>query len=105
MKAFNILVIGALSATVSVMGQSTNTNDLVRVSVKSVCSSTNQSGGFTNEFLGNQHLIEECAAEMGVTNFTGLSLVYNRTNPSLQVVSGTNRTFLCTALSFEGGVS
>jgi hypothetical protein len=117
MKLRNILVIGYLAAAISVIAgpSSTNgiaiTNDLMRVTIKEVCTSTNSSGGLTNQFVGNNHFIQECAGDMGITNLTGLSLVYNRTNNSIDVVSttnsvsGTNQTIVCTALSFEGGLS
>ena len=110
MKALNIFIIGAMTAYSSAIAGSsiTNgmafTNNLVRVSVTEVCTSTNSSGGLRNQIFGNRHLIADCAADMGITNLTGLSLVYNRSNSSLDVVTGTNQTFLCTALSFEGGV-
>jgi len=111
MKALSIFVISALAISASVMAGSsvTNgfavTNNLMKVSVTAVCTSTNSSGGLNKDFMSNRDFIEDCAADMGLTNLTGLSLVYNRTNQTLEVVSGTNRTLVCTALSFEGGLS
>jgi len=111
MKALSIFVIGALTTSASVMAGPgvTNgfsvTNNQMRVSVTAVCTSTNSSGGLSKDFMSNRDFIQDCAADMGLTNLTGLSLVYNRTNQALEVVSGTNRTLVCTALSFEGGLS
>jgi hypothetical protein len=82
----------------------TNTNRFP-ASVNLICLSTNQSGGIVYQRVRTADFVEECALEMGVTNVTGLSLVFNRSNRSLEVVNGTNQTALCTPLSFEGGVA
>jgi len=111
MKALGIFVISVLGISGSVMAGPgvTNelavTNDLMRVRVTAICSSTNTSGGLSNQFMSNRNFIADCASDMGLTNLTGLSLVYNRTNQALEVVSRTNGTLVCTALSFDGGLS
>jgi hypothetical protein len=111
MKALSIFVISALAISASVMAgpgvtnQPAVTNALMRVRVTAICSSTNTNGGLSKEFMSNRDFIEDCTSDMGLTNLMGLSLVYNRTNQALEVVSGTNSTLVCTVLSFEGGLS
>jgi hypothetical protein len=117
MKVLSIFVISALAISASVIAapsdkgdsRGTNvfatTNNLVRVRVTAICTSTNSRGGLSKEFMTNRDFIEECTSDMGLTNLTGLSLIYNRTNQALEVVSGTNQTWVCTVLSFEGGLS
>ena len=100
------MVAGALVTTASTQsslaGPDTN---LVPASVQLTCVTTNSSGNLVYERVGTWSFIKECASEMGLTNLAGLSLVYNRSNSSLDVVSGTNHTVLCTPLSFSGGLA
>ena len=111
MKALSIFVISVIGISASVMAgpgvtnQLAVTNDLMKVRVTAICSSTNTSGGLSNQFMSNRNFIADCASDKGLTNLTGLSLVYNRTNQALEVVNGTNGTLVCTALSFDGGLS
>jgi hypothetical protein len=79
--------------------------ELYRAFVSQVCISSNASGGLVYRPFGNRDFIRKCAHDQGITNFAGLSLVYNRTANALQVVSGTNHDLVCTPLSFSGGVS
>jgi len=90
-------------ATQTIVAQP-NTN-LFRASVNLTCVSTNQSGNLVYERVGTSTFIKECAADMGITNLQGLSLVYDRSANALEVVSGTNHTVLCTPLTFSGGLT
>lgn len=101
LAATTVLVTSAVTQT-SVAQPDTN---LFRANVQLVCVTTNQSGNLVYERVGTSTFIRDCASEMGVTNLAGLSLVYNRSNSSLEVVSGTNHTLLCTPLSFGGGLA
>lgn len=74
-----------------------------KASVNAVGVSTNHAGEFTHQELGTRDLIRQCAMGMGLSNLTGLSLVYNRTADAVEVVSGTNHTVVCTPLTFAGG--
>lgn len=73
------------------------------VMVKTTRITTNGTGGLVYHAYRNRDIIRECARENGITNLTGLTLVYNRTADALQVVTGTNHTVVCTPLSFSGG--
>ena len=79
--------------------------EIYRAFVSLTAVSSNQSGGLVYRSLGNQAFIRKCAREQGITNLSGLSLVFNRTSNSLEVVRGTNHDLVCTPLSFSGGVS
>lgn len=79
--------------------------ELYKASVSVVCISSNQSGRLVYRSVGSRDFIRNCAREQGITNLSGLSLVFNRTANSLQVVRGTNHDLVCTPLSFSGGVS
>jgi hypothetical protein len=105
MRLFNLLIIGGLATASSILAQSNNTTDLLGVALREVCTTTNENGSLTNQVFDNARLIQQCAAEVGVTNLGDLSLVYNRTNPALQILSGTNQSILCTAMSFAPRMS
>lgn len=94
----------ALLAAIQPTAAQTNTN-LFRANVLVTCVSTNASGNFVYDHNNTFDFIQDCAAETGVTNLTALSLVYNRSNSTLEVVSGTNQTLVCTPLTFSGGLS
>jgi hypothetical protein len=79
--------------------------ELYKTYVSEVCISTNASGSLVYKPFGNRDFIRKCARDQGITNLTGLSLVFNRTANALQVVSGSNHVVICTPLSFSGGVS
>lgn len=97
------VALASLAAAQTSVAQ-TNTN-LFRASVRVTCVSTNANGNLVYERNNTSDFIEDCASDVGVTNLTGLTLVFNRSNSTLQVVSGTNQTLVCTALSFTGGIS
>jgi len=98
------LTLGLSWAAVQNCGAQTNTN-LFPARINLVCVTTNQSGDLVYEPIKTSAFVEDCAVEMGVTNLTGLSLVFNRSNASLEVINRTNQTVLSTPLSFDGGIS
>jgi hypothetical protein len=101
------LTLGLSFGSVQNCNAQTNTN-VFPARINLVCITTNATGGLVYERVKTAEFVEECALDMGVTNFSGLSLVFNRSNSSLEVVSRTNLTnvvVLCTPFSFEGGTS
>lgn len=84
---------------------SSSAQELYPAFVSAVRISTNTMGNLTYQGFGNRDIIRNCAAEAGLTNSMGLSLVYDRMADKLEVVSGTNHTVVCTPLTFNGGVS
>lgn len=67
--------------------------------------STNDAGHFTYRPFGNWDLIRHCAAEQGLTNLMGLHVVYDLNADAIEVVSGTNKTVVCTPLTFSTDVT
>lgn len=105
-KAASLSVAVAVLALAQAGRAQTNTS-LLPVSFNAVCTSTNSGTngtGLLQERVSNINLIDDCAVEHNLTNLTGLSLVFNVTNFSLQVL-GTNGTPLCTSLAFTGGLT
>jgi hypothetical protein len=98
-----VTVIASLAAAQMSVAQ-TNTN-LFRADIHVTCVFTNASGNLVYERNNTSDFIQDCASDHGITNLTGLSLVFNRSNSTLQVVSGTNQTLVCTPLSFTNGLS
>jgi hypothetical protein len=107
-------VAAALMAAQRGAAQTTNTNVLTSTSsnlypatVTAMCIMTNTNGTIVYTQFGNSNLIAECAADAGLTNtnLSSLMLVYNRSNSSLEVVTRSNQTVVCTPLTFSGGVS
>ena len=81
--------------------------NLLPVKFDAVCTSTNSgtnSTGLVQEHVSNINLIDDCAVEHNLTNLSHLSLVFNVTNFSLQVVD-TNGVPICTSLAFTGGLT
>jgi len=79
--------------------------NLFPVTVNAFGVSTNQDGNLTYSKFNNWTIIHATAASQGITNLTGISLVYNLQADDIEVVSGTNNTVLGTPLSFDGGIS
>ena len=106
MKTNGTLVLTvALALSCSLGALHSQAQELYKAFVSVVCISSNQSGGLVYRSIGNRDFIRKCAREQGITNLSGLSLVFNRTSNSLEVVRGTNHDLVCTPLSFSGGVS
>jgi sugar lactone lactonase YvrE len=85
-----------------------STDEFYQACVNAVGISTNQNGNLTYQWFNNQSIICNTVAELGLTNPTCLSVVYDQTAGALDVVSGTNDTnytVVATVLTFSGGVS
>ena len=78
--------------------------ELFPVALNAFSISTNHDGNLIYHEFNNWTLIRETAQAQGLTNLTGLSLVYNLPADDIEVVSGTNNTVLDTPLTFAGGV-
>lgn len=105
-NVYAVMAAGAiitLASTQSSLAQS-DTN-LFRANVQLTCVTTNSSGNLVYERVGTWTFIKNCASELGITNLSGLSLVFDRSSSALEVVSGTNHMVLCTPLSFSGGLA
>ena len=120
MKRCNLFLVLAAAAFLQLLGlTSIRAQQLFPAVFSTTCVSTNPSGGLSSDHMGNQDLISGCAADLGITNLSGLKLVYNLTSNALQVVArtnvttvGTNHTLLgtnlyliCTPLRFTNIVS
>jgi len=108
-KSTSAAILAAVSLSLAWAGvqtcdAQTNTN-LFPARINLLCVSTNQNGNLVYERVKTAEFVEACAADIGVTNLNGLTLVFNRSNASLDVINRTNLAVLCTPLSFEGGVS
>jgi len=108
MKIQNISILLAAAALSSVVATTsvaqTNTN-LFRARINITCVSTNASGNLVYDRDNTFEFIQDFASSLGLTNLTGFSLVYNASNTTLQVVSGTNQTLVGTPLTFTNGLS
>lgn len=108
MKTTKSLFIGiGAGVAVLVTGvSSSRAQELVPAFVSAIAVSTNSTNGnLSYHFFGNRDIIRNCASGAGITNLEGLSLVFDRTNDTLDVVSGTNETLVCTPAEFSGGTS
>jgi hypothetical protein len=108
MKNTRSLYMGVAAAIAVLMTSvsSGRAQELVPAFLSAVAVSTNSTNGnLTYHSFGNRDIIRECASSAGLTNLQGLSLVYNRSNASLEVVSGTNQTLLCVPATFSGGTA
>lgn len=93
MKKYNAILVLTTSAFLLFLGPvSARAQQLFPAVLSASCVSTNTSGGLSSEHMGNHDLISQCAADLGITNLSGLSLVYNLRSNALQVVAGTNQT-------------
>lgn len=105
MKTTKVFIAAAAALAALLAGVSSGrAQQLYPAFVSAVSVSTNSSG-LTYRFFGNRDIIRNCAHEAGLTNLQGLALVYNRTADALDVVSGTNKTVICTPAMFSGGQS
>jgi len=108
MKSTKSLFIGiTVALAVQVAGVlSTRAQDLVPAFLNAISVSTNgTNGNLSYNSFGNKDIIRSCASSAGLTNLEGLKLVFDRTNDTLDVVSGTNQTLVCTPAAFSGGTS
>src|SRR5262249_19835180 len=106
MKTRERLIVTAVGILLTASGlQPSSAQDHFKAVLSATCISTNQAGGLVYRSFSNRNLIRDCAAENGITNLTGLKLVYSITNNALEVVTGTNETVVCTPLAFQDIVS
>lgn len=104
-KSKILIVAGVAFATQCLIASSTMAQELYHVVVSAVSVETNSTGGLSYEGFGNRQIIRQVATDLGMTNLSGLRLVYDRTADAVEVVSGTNNTVVATPLAFSGGVS
>ncbi len=104
-KSKILIVAGVALATQCLIASSTMGQELYHVVVSAVSVETNNTGGLSYEGFGNRQIIRQVATDLGLTNLSGLRLVYDRTADAVEVVSGTNNTVVATPLTFSGGVS
>jgi hypothetical protein len=107
MKSIKSLFMGAAIAVQLTGVSSGRAQELYPAFVDAVSVSTNGStGNLTYHFFRNQDLFRACAAELGTPALPPVSLVYNRTADTLEVVNKTNSTVVyCTPVTFSGGTS
>lgn len=104
-KSKLLILAGAAFAAQSLLVTAVLGQPLYPAFVRTVSVTTNDNGGFAYHPYGNRQIIQECAAEAGLTNLEGLHLVYDLTADALEVVSGTNNDVVCTPMTFSGGVT
>ena len=106
MKKIKLFFVAAATLVAPLAAVSTGSAQDFNAFVSAVSISTNSAGNLSYRPFGNEDLIRECANQMGITNLIGLHVVYDLSADALEVVSGygTNRTLLCTPLTFSGGV-
>jgi hypothetical protein len=97
------LSVGLATLALAPGAQSQTNTNLFPISFRAVCTSTNAEGIFREQVL-NTNLVTDCAADHNITNLDSLSLVYNRTNDSIQVVDS-NGVAICTSFAFTGGLA
>jgi len=105
MKKQNLLIVTAVASLLTSLGLQSSRAQQFKAVLSAVCISTNQEGGLVYRSFSNRNLIHDCAEEQGITNLTGLRLVFDLGNNALEVVRGTNQTAICTPLTFQDTVS
>jgi hypothetical protein len=105
MKDSQLLILATVLGATCLGAGSVDAQDLFRAQVTAISVTTNDTGGLAYSRYGNHQIIAEAAASAGLTNLSGLRLVYNKAADNLQVVSGTNHTVIATPITFNGGVS
>lgn len=103
MKKVLMLAAGLVLSGSSVLCVSAQ--ELFKAQVETTAVVTNGSGGLSYSHFGNRQILEAAADAAGLTNLSGLRLVYNHTADDLEVVMGTNNAVVATPLTFNGGVS
>jgi hypothetical protein len=101
MKKSQVLMLAA----VLVVSLSANSQEVYKALVQTTAVETNDSGGLSYSRYGNKQIVQQAAETAGITNLSGLHLVYDKTADQLQVVMGTNNTVVATPISFVDSVS
>ena len=105
MKNSHLLSVAAALVSWSLIAWSGYGQDLFKAQVSTTRVTTNATGGLSYKNYGNHQIIAAAAAAAGLTNLSGLRLVYSLSGDDLKVVSGTNNTLIATPFTFSGGVS
>jgi hypothetical protein len=105
MKNSHLLSVAAALVSSSLIACSGYGMDLLRAEVNTTRVTTNATGGLSYKHYGNHQIFAQAAAQAGLTNLSGLRLVYSLSGDDLEVVSGTNNTVIATPFTFSGGVS
>jgi len=105
MKNTKLFVLAAALVSPCLGIGSGNAQELFRANVSTTSVRTNNTGGLSYQRYGNKQIIADAAKAEGITNLSGLRLVYNKKADDLEVVSGTNNTVIATPFTFSGGVS
>jgi hypothetical protein len=98
-----MLAAGLIAAGASVW--SGDAQELFSAQVQTTAVETNTSGGLSYSHFGNRQILEQAAEASGITNPSGLRLVYNMTADKLEVVMGTNNVVVASPIAFADGVS
>ena len=105
MKTAKLVIATVVTAASQLIGaQSGNAQQFFPASLELSSVATNAAGNLAEQRLSNKSIISIFAAEQGITNVTGLSLVYDAKADAVEVVSGTNDTLIATALTFAESV-
>ena len=105
MKTSNLFILAAALVSPCVSLSLATAQELFKAEVNTRSVETNGTGGLSYAHYGNKQIIAEAAANAGITNLSGLHLVYNQAADNLEVVMGTNNTVIATPITFSGGVS
>jgi len=105
MKTSNLFILAAALVSPCVSLSLATAQELFKAEVNTRSVETNGTGGLSYSHFGNKQIIADAAANAGITNLSGLHLVYNQTADDLEVVMGTNNTVIATPITFSGGVS
>ena len=92
-------------AAVLVVSFSADSQELFKALVQTTAVTTNESGGLSYSRYGNKQIIQQAAEAAGITNLSGLHLVYDKTADALEVVMGSNNVVVATPISFVDSVS
>ena len=105
MKVSNLFILATALVLPCVSISLATAQELFNAQVNTRSVETNGTGGLTYAHYGNKQIIAAAAASSGITNLSGLHLVYNKTADDLEVVMGTNNAVVATPITFSGGVS
>src|SRR5438128_679575 len=92
-----IVMAAAVAFLQSAAVQNGPAQEIVPVTIHTL-RATDNNGKLVYDKFGNREYIARCAAENGITNVHGLSLVYVRSANAIVVTDGTNA--ICTPLTF-----
>jgi len=101
MKKSKIILLAVAVAGSQLLGiHSSSAQQFYPASISAESATTNPAGNLVYHELSTKDFIQTSANEQGITNLTGLSLVFDAKADALEVVSGTNDTLVFTTLTF-----